>query len=324
MELFSPKEDVVFKMLFGDARHIDILTAFLQAVLPLAKEEYEEVSLMPTEFPFEHPRDKRSILDVKVRTKHGVRIDVEIQVANHPALRERILYYATRMITEQVGEGDEYEKIQPAITIVIADFVLIPENAVYHNDYRLHDSKTGSTFSRHLVVHTLELPKVREDDHTALWNWLKFLKAKSEEELEMLASKDVDVKKAATRLIELSADEKARSIREAQEKARRDHSAQMRYAIEEGLRKGIEEGLREGIEKGLREGREEGLREGIEEGLRKGIEEGREEGREEGEMRGRRATARSLLQLGVALETIMAATGFSEEETLALRDALRE
>jgi predicted transposase/invertase (TIGR01784 family) len=88
MELFSPKEDLVFKMLFGDARHIDLLTAFLQAVLPLDKDEYEEVSLLPPTSPAEYPLDKLSILDVKVKTKHGTRIDVEIQVANQTALRQ--------------------------------------------------------------------------------------------------------------------------------------------------------------------------------------------------------------------------------------------
>ncbi|MDR0634311.1 MAG: Rpn family recombination-promoting nuclease/putative transposase, partial [Azoarcus sp.] len=68
MELFSPKEDLVFKLLFGDARHIDILTAFLQAVLPLDEDEYEEVSLLSPTLSTEYPLDKLSILDVKVRT----------------------------------------------------------------------------------------------------------------------------------------------------------------------------------------------------------------------------------------------------------------
>jgi predicted transposase/invertase (TIGR01784 family) len=287
MELFSPKEDLVFKMLFGDARHIDLLTAFLQAVLPLPKDEYAEVALMPPVLPVEYPLDKLSILDVKVRTKHGTLIDVEIQVANQSALRQRILYYAARMIAEQIGERGQYEEIEPVITILITDFVLIRENARYHNRYRLHDPETGSTFTEHLEVHTLELPKVREDDHTALWDWLGFLKAENEEELVMLASRNEEVKKAVTRLIELSADETARALREAQAKARRDHFAQLASAREEG--------------KAIGEAR------------------GREEGREEGEMRGRRATAQSLLRLGVPVETVIAATGFSEEEILALR-----
>ena len=284
MELFSPKEDLVFKLLFGDARHIDILTAFLQAVLPLDEDEYEEVSLLSPTLSTEYPLDKLSILDVKVRTKSGARIDVEIQVANQTALRQRILYYAARMITEQIGESGQYTQIQPAVTILITDFVLVRENARYHNRYRLHDPETGSTFTEHLEIHTLELPKVKEDDHTALWDWLEFLKAESEEELAMLANKNEGVKKAATRLIALSADEAARALHEAQAKARRDHFAQLASARQEG----------------------------------------REEGREEGEARGRRATAQSLLRLGISVETIITATGLSREEILVLQTQGRQ
>jgi hypothetical protein len=50
---------------------------------------------------------------------------------------------------------------------------------------------------------------------------------KNEEELRMLAEKDAGIKKAAARLVELSADETARAIREAQIKARRDHFGPM-------------------------------------------------------------------------------------------------
>jgi predicted transposase YdaD len=89
----------------------------------------------------------------------------------------------------------------------------------------------------------------------------------------------------ATRLIELSADEKARAIREAALKARIDHFAQIASAREEG----------EAI--------------------------GEARGREEGRMEERRATAWSLLQMGIALETIMVATRLSREEILALREA---
>jgi predicted transposase/invertase (TIGR01784 family) len=179
------------------------------------------------------------------------------------------------MITEQIGESGQYTQIQPAITILITDFVLVRENARYHNRYRLHDPETGSTFTEHLEIHTLELPKVKEDDHTALWDWLEFLKAESEEELAMLADKNEGVKKAATRLIALSADEAARALHEAQAKARRDHFAQLASA--------------------------------------------RQEGCEEGETRGRRATAQSLLRLGISVETIITATGLPREEILVLQ-----
>jgi hypothetical protein len=76
--LFSPKEDLVFKLLFGDERHIDLLSGFLKAVLPLPGDDLAEISLISPTLPAEFPADKVGILDVQVRTRSGRLIDVEI------------------------------------------------------------------------------------------------------------------------------------------------------------------------------------------------------------------------------------------------------
>jgi hypothetical protein len=74
---------------------------------------------MPTIPPAEHPQDKVFIPDMKVKSMSGALTNVEIRFRNQPALRKRILCYATRLVTEQLGEGDDYEKIRPGITIPI-------------------------------------------------------------------------------------------------------------------------------------------------------------------------------------------------------------
>jgi hypothetical protein len=68
----------------------------------------------------------------------------------------------------------------------------------YHNAYCLYDPQNASRFSDDLFLHTLELPKVEEeDDHTELWAWLEFLKAQSKEELEMLGEAQGEARGAA-------------------------------------------------------------------------------------------------------------------------------
>jgi predicted transposase/invertase (TIGR01784 family) len=233
---------------------------------------------LPTEFP----TDKVGILDVQARTRSGRLIDIEIQVEPHAALRQRILFYAARMITGQLGEGDFYGKIKPAIVILITDFKLIgdTENRRYHNRYRLHDSKTHSEFTDLLEIDTLELPKLpAHTDGTELWDWLEFMKTQDEEELNMLSEKNPEVGKAVARLRELSADEKVRALHEAYEKARRD-----RIWREESARK-----------------------------------EGWKEGREEGERKARVSLARNALQMNLPVEDIVRLTGLSEAEIGSLR-----
>jgi hypothetical protein len=65
----------------------------------------------------------------------------------HGALRQRILYYAARMISKQIGESEQYARIEPAITMLITDFVLIQENARYHSRYRLPSRDRAKSFT---------------------------------------------------------------------------------------------------------------------------------------------------------------------------------
>jgi predicted transposase/invertase (TIGR01784 family) len=238
----SPRNDAVFKMLFGDARDTSLLTEFLKSTLTLPAEDYAEVTIIDPHSSRDQPDDKQSILDVKVKTAGGKRIDIEIQIASQPDLRERIVFYLARMVAEQLGQGEEYRNIQRSICILISDHVQIHENGVYHNRYRLHDAQTGSEFTDLLEVDTLELPKLpREADGTALCDWMKFLDARKEEELIMLKERNPQVGKAVSRLMALSDDESARMIAESREKLRRDISAIEHAAVKKGREEGREE-----------------------------------------------------------------------------------
>ncbi|MDR1647960.1 MAG: Rpn family recombination-promoting nuclease/putative transposase, partial [Zoogloeaceae bacterium] len=111
--ILPPKCDEVFKMLFGDAHDTEPLVGFLRAVLPLPDDDYEELTLLNPFLPGEIVSDKTGILDVRVRTKSGKQLDIEIQVANHAAFKSRILYYLTRLFSSQIGEGESYSKLKP-------------------------------------------------------------------------------------------------------------------------------------------------------------------------------------------------------------------
>jgi predicted transposase/invertase (TIGR01784 family) len=243
---YTPRNDAMFKMIFGDGRDIDILTDFLKAALDLPAEDYEEVSLVDPHLARENPEDKLGILDVKVRTRSGKLIDIEIQLCDQPQMRERTVFYLARMINEQIGAGDDYWSIKRTICILITDFVLVGENASYHNRYTLRDPKTGSEFTDLLEVDTLELPKLpRDEDGTPLWDWLKFLAPQDEEDLKMLADKNPQVKKSVSKFMTLTEDERTRMLADSREKLRRDISARVHAAEERGEKVGLEKGREE-------------------------------------------------------------------------------
>jgi len=100
----------------------------------------------------------------------------------------------------------------------------------------LYDIESKVLLTDALEIHTLEVPKSRKvneaAERTDLLDWMKFFDVKTEEELNMLAQKSPAMKRATLRLLELSADEKARLLYEARLKEQRDN-----YAREKGAEK---------------------------------------------------------------------------------------
>ena len=102
----------------------------------------------------------------------------------------------------------------------------------------------------------------------------------------MLAQGNPDVQKAVRRLVELSADDKARMIAEAREKNRRDAAAYAKDARDEGLAEALAKGRTEGLAKGYKD------------------------------------VARKMLQRSRPLEEIMEMTGLSMQEIRELQTGI--
>ena len=234
-KILSPLNDAVFQMLMGAENSTDILTDFLLAVLKLPYDEYDDMTISNPFLMREYKGDKLGILDVKLKLKSGKTIHVEVQVDPVPAMKSRILFYMSKLITEQINESEHYESIKRVVTIVITDYPLIKESVNYHHHFGLFDIESKVLFTDILEIHTLEIPKARkvsgDTKNSSLFDWMKFFDIKTEEELNMVAARSPVMKKATMRLAELSADEKARQIFEAREKERRDNLARQRGAV---------------------------------------------------------------------------------------------
>jgi predicted transposase/invertase (TIGR01784 family) len=152
----------------------------------------------------------------------------------------------------------------------------------YHNRFTLYDPASAIEFTDLIEINTLELPKLPETADNYLWHWLRFLRAESMEDLDMVAQASPKLKKVVGKLLKLSKEERARMLYEAEVKQARDDRARMRGALEQGLALGKTEGRVEGISEGKNE---------------KAIE-----------------IARKLLDMKLPLEQIVKATGLSGEE----------
>ena len=262
MELtpLSPKYDVVFKSIFGNIR---VLSDFLQSVLDLPEDEYQDIRVVDPHLLRKHKKDKLGILDLRVTTKSGGAIDVELQVAPQPSIYKRMLYYNARLLTDQILSGDDYDKINRAVSILISYPVLFEETNEYHLRFRLYDERAKISYPDSLEINVLEVQKAQGADDTPLGNWMLFFRAKTVEEFQMAAQTRPAIAEAWGVIQYLSADEEARRLAEYEEKARRDEADRQKGAYSKGRR----EGLLEGQQKGLLEGRQKGLLEGQQKGL---------------------------------------------------------
>ena len=237
-DILPPKSDVVFRLLFGDIRNIDLLSDFIKSVLTLPEDDLSEITIVDPHLLRKHPDKKLGILDLKAKTKSGKIVHMEIQLSDLPQMRERLIFYDAGLITDQIDASEDYGVIKKVITILIVDYVLIPESPRYHNRFTLYDPASAIEFTDLIEINTLELPKLPEIADNYLWHWLRFLRAESKEDLDMVAQASPELKKVVGKLLELSEDEQVRMICEAQLKAERDDRARMRGALEKGEKNG--------------------------------------------------------------------------------------
>jgi len=64
--------------------------------------------------------DKYSILDVRAKANDNTIVDIEIQIANNSDMVKRTVYYLSKLIEEQIFEGDDYTKLIKSVTLPIA------------------------------------------------------------------------------------------------------------------------------------------------------------------------------------------------------------
>ena len=107
--IMLPTVDFCFKELM---RNEKVRKGIIAALLGVRPEEIKETRLLPTILRKEYEDDKYGILDVRVEMHDGTQIDFEMQVAEFDFWKKRIVFYLSKMVTDQIHKGDDYDKIQ--------------------------------------------------------------------------------------------------------------------------------------------------------------------------------------------------------------------
>ena len=247
------KNDLMFKAFFSQKENEEYLKDFLEAVLG------EKITIRKVAHDVRLEQlareQKYGVLDLGVELEKGEFINVEIQLRNYGNIEERTTFYASKKIAEQLGPGEDFEKIKPVIVIAILDYNLtdLPDYvtetvrvAVNHRDYELNND---------VKYYYIELSKFREQnpDMTLPVNqWLSFIDMEKGELLDMAKKENKKVKKAFENYEVLTGDEEVKRLEEVRLMSMLEERAALTYA----RNKGTEEGLKQGHEEGLKQGQE--------------------------------------------------------------------
>lgn len=249
--------DFYFKYLLGSEQRKHLTIQFLNAVLYENEEtQIEDVSFLDKDQDPEFAHEKLSKLDILARTNTGMQIDIEVQILKHAYLSERFLYYWAGLYGSQLKEKDQYTQLKPTISIILLDFVYLPETA-WHNVYHICNDISKQRLTEHFAMHFIEMKKFTYSDIkklTKLGTWAAYFSNCDAKEMEVLTMNNNVMKDVAKAENAFTNDETMRYQYMLREKAIRDYYSGLDDAKQEGIAIGEERGEERGRKLGLAQG----------------------------------------------------------------------
>jgi len=247
-EILPPKDDIVFKMLFGDERNEKTLIAFLDVVL---RKRIKKIDFRNPINKQRSEADKLSILDVKVELDDGEIVNVEMQSRYFKDMRKRITHYSCELITDQLGSGDDYGMIKPVISVAVVKKSLIKESKKCHNVFSMLEEEEKFEFNGLQKIHILDLSRIKMEKNETLADWLTFIDSEKEEDFMKVAKKNEAINLAFEELKALSNNKEQRMLYQARLRMLRDGRAELKDEFEKGEKRGIRKGRAEGKAEGM-------------------------------------------------------------------------
>lgn len=194
MKYLDPKNDLIFRKIFGEHPHL--LKSFLNALLPL-EEEQQIVYLeyLPSDMVPEIPLIKHSIVDVRCVDNKGRQFIVEMQMLWTDSFKSRVLFNASKAYIRQLDKGVEYKGLQPVYALSVVNEIFEPEMETYYHHYKMVHSQDQQKILNGLQLVFVEIPKFKTKnygDKKLSVLWLRFL-SEIENLTEMISQDLLDV-----------------------------------------------------------------------------------------------------------------------------------
>lgn len=187
-----------------------VLKGLICALLHLEVQEVVSVTITNPIILGDALRDKEFRLDINVVLNDNTYINLEMQIANKLNWQNRSLSYLCRSY-DQLHQGQDYSETKAVMNIGFLDYTLFPDYPEFYATYKLMNEKNNHVYSDNFILHVIDLTQINlatTEDRTYHINyWATLFKAKTWEEIKMLAEKDDYLNEASKTMFQLSADE---------------------------------------------------------------------------------------------------------------------
>ncbi len=157
--------------------------------------------------------NKTFVLDINVILNQHHILNLEMQVINLNNWQDRSLSYLARNF-DHLKKGEDYQLTHPVIQIGLLDYTLFPEHPEFYATYQFLNVKNHTLYSDKLRISVLDLSRIdlaaEEDRQYKLDHWAALFKAKTWEELQMLAQNNHYFKEASETVYQLTQEEQIR------------------------------------------------------------------------------------------------------------------
>mgnify|MGYP004514650479 CR=1 FL=1 len=187
--------DLFARYLLGKNGNEDLLENLVNATLN--DFNFEEVKDLEIIDPFnlsENIELKESIIDVKAKTKDNKTVIIEFQLCGNMNFVDRIFYYISKNIVNELHEGEDYQEVQKIISINLLDFNLnFGDEGKPHRCFKLIDTEDQNISLDYIQMHLIEVQRfidilekstIEELKKNKLLTWMKFFTSKNLKDIE--------------------------------------------------------------------------------------------------------------------------------------------
>ena len=205
---FNMTNDYMFRAVLQ--KNNKVLRGLICYLLQLKEEDVYSVTITNPIILGDALEDKEFRLDINVILNNKTYINLEMQVANQLNWKNRSISYLCRSY-DQLHRGQDYSEVKPVIHIGFLDYTLFEEHPEFYATYKLMNVKDYRIYSDNLVLRVVDLTQIdlatAEDRAFQIDYWAALFKAKTWEDLKMLAEKSEYLDEASKTMFQLSADE---------------------------------------------------------------------------------------------------------------------